>query len=308
MSFIQNIDWQSLLSPDSLWAFLYVFLYAVAGLILLRVVILIVKRVLKRRTTAQVTMLATKGINYTGIAIIVTLVLVELGVNLAPILGAAGIVGLAVGIASQASLSNIISGLFLVSEKPFEIGDIIKTGETTGVVVSIDLLSVKIRTFDNLFIRVPNERLANTELTNITRYPIRRMNFTLTLSYEEDMGRVEALLREIALAEPLCLNEPEPIVLFRDYTDAGATVLFGIWFQKSDFVAVKNRVFSTIISRFREEGIRLPLGNRSLYPGDGQPFPVRIVAPDPDRASPDGAPPADILPGDQQLPPGAGAS
>lgn len=279
MAFLQEIDWQSVLNPESVWAVARVLILAVIGLVLLRVIVVVLRRILKRRTTAQVAMLVTKGINYVGLAVIITLVLVELGVNLAPILGAAGIVGLAVGIASQASLSNIISGLFLVSEKPFEIGDVIQTGETKGVVDSIDLLSVKIRTFDNLFVRVPNERLASTQLTNITRYPIRRLDFQVTVPYTESLHAIQDLLKSIATDEPLCLSEPEPIVLFTDFTDSGARVLLGVWFQKTDFIQVKNTVSAAIVERFGAEGIRLPTGPRVLEPS-GAPFPVQLVASD----------------------------
>ena len=278
MTFLQNIDWQNLLTRETIWSVAKVLIYAVVGMILLRVVVAIIRRILKRRTTAQVAMLVTKGINYVGIGIILTLVLVELGVNLAPILGAAGIVGLAIGIASQASLSNIISGLFLVSEKPFEIGDVISTGDTKGVVEAIDLLSVKIRTFDNLYVRVPNERLANAQLTNITRYPIRRLDLTVTVSYSEDLLRVQSVLRELAAAEPLCLNEPPPVVLFLEFGDIGAKILLGSWFQKSDFIELKNRISAAILARFRDEGIRVPVGPRSVT-SDADAFPIRIVDP-----------------------------
>jgi len=149
MTILQDIDWSTLVSPELVLDLLRVLAYAVVGLLGLRIIVIIVRRVIRRRATAQVTMLATKTISYLGIALIASLVLLELGVNLTPILGAAGIVGLAVGIASQASLSNMISGLFLVSEKPFAVGDVIRTAETVGVVESIDLLSVKIRTLDN---------------------------------------------------------------------------------------------------------------------------------------------------------------
>ena len=284
MTFLQEIDWQNLLTPDTIWSLAKVLLYAVVGMILLRMTVVIIRRILKRRTTAQVAMLVTKGINYVGIGLIVMLVLVELGVNLAPILGAAGIVGLAVGLASQASLSNIISGLFLVSEKPFEIGDVIKTADTVGVVDSIDLLSVKLRTFDNLFIRVPNEQLANTQLTNITRYPIRRLDFSVAVPYSEDLQRVQSVLCELAEAEPLCLNEPAPIVLFSDFRDAGATVVLGVWFQKSDFIVVKNRIFTAIVARFQAENIDIPVGYRSLQTDkNADPFPIRIVNPIPNN-------------------------
>jgi len=284
VAFLQEIDWQNLLTPDAIWSLAKVLLFAVVGIIILRMTVVIIRRVLKRRTTAQVAMLVTKGINYVGIGLIVTLVLVELGVNLAPILGAAGIVGLAVGIASQASLSNIISGIFLVSEKPFEIGDVIKTADTVGVVDSIDLLSVKLRTFDNLFIRVPNEQLANRQLTNITRYPIRRLDFSVTVAYSEEMQRVQSVLRELAEAEPLCLNEPAPIVLFSDFGDTGAKVTLGVWFQKSDFIVVKNLIFTAIATRFQEAGITIPAGHRSLgLDKSADPFPIRIVNPIPDK-------------------------
>ena len=286
MTFLQNVDWQNLMSPESLWAILRVAIFAVAGLLLLRIVVVVVRRLLKRKTTAQVAMLVTKGINYVGIGVIVTLVLVELGVNLAPILGAAGIVGLAVGIASQASLSNIISGLFLVSEKPFEIGDVVKTGETTGIVESIDLLSVKIRTFDNLFIRVPNERLASNQLTNITRYPIRRLDFKITLPFNVELSRVQDLLSQIATQEPLCLAEPAPLVLFTDFSDSGFQVLFGVWFQKSDFLLVKNKISGAILSRFDAEGIRFPAGVRTIQ-GTDRPISLQIVSPEVPKEGPD---------------------
>ena len=117
-------------------------------------------------------------------------VLGELGVKLTALLGAAGIVGIAVGFASQTSVSNIISGLFLISEKPFAIGDVLKVGGTTGIIQSIDLLSIKIRTFDNLFVRIPNEKILSSEVTNITRFPIRRMDIVFQVDYGQDLARV----------------------------------------------------------------------------------------------------------------------
>jgi small-conductance mechanosensitive channel len=226
-------------------------------------------------------MLVTKGLNYTGFALIAAFVLLGLGVNLAPILGAAGILGLAVGIASQASLSNVISGLFLVSEKPFEVGDVVTIGDTTGVVDSIDLLSAKIRTFNNLYVRVPNEKIASSQLTNVTRYPIRRMDFTITVAYSSDLVKVKEILTDIAKDNVLCLEEPQPIVLYLDFTKRGCSILFGVWFQKPDFIAVKNEVFTAIKTRFDEADIQLAIPPRTLS-GDpeSEPVSIRLVAPE----------------------------
>jgi hypothetical protein len=81
----------------------------------------------------------------------------QAGLKLGVLPGAAGILTVAIGFASQTSASNLISGLFVIAERPFVVGDIIRVAETTGEVLSVDLLSVKIRTFDNLYVRIPNE-------------------------------------------------------------------------------------------------------------------------------------------------------
>lgn len=256
MAFLRDFDITTLVSADRLIDVVRALLIAVLGFIVLRVTIVVTRRLLRRRSTAQVTMLVTKAINYTGIAIIGSILLVQLGVNLTPILGAAGIVGLAVGIASQASLSNIISGLFLVSEKPFAIGDAIRIGDTLGVVESIDLLSVKIRTFDNLFVRVPNEKLAGTQLTNITRYPIRRLDIKFVVPFDTDLKIVSDLLSEIAAANADCLQEPAPLILPDQYLDYGTQMLFGVWFVKDDFLKVKRDLHTAISTRFTEHGIQ----------------------------------------------------
>jgi small-conductance mechanosensitive channel len=209
-------------------------------------------------------MIARKAVTYTGFFLVLMAVLGELGVKLTALLGAAGIVGIAVGFASQTSVSNIISGLFLISEKPFAIGDVIKIGSTTGIIQSIDLLSVKIRTFDNTFVRIPNEKILSSEVTNITRFPIRRMDITFQVSYEENLDRVREVLGDIARANPWCLDEPAPVVVLSDFKDSGIDVLFGLWFAKADFLDLKNSIMQDILARFRAEGISIPYPHREL--------------------------------------------
>jgi small-conductance mechanosensitive channel len=291
MAILQDIDWSELVTVDLIVGLAIVLSFAIGALIALRVVVFIVRRILRRRTTAQVTMLVTKSISYAGIVVIVSIVLLEMGVNLTPLLGAAGIVGLAVGIASQTSLSNMISGLFLVSEKPFSVGDVIRTGDTAGIVESIDLLSVKIRTFDNLFIRVPNEKLAESQLTNVTRFPIRRFDIRLVVPFRTDLSRVSELLLDIARQNPNCLQEPAPLFVPDTFLEYGVQILFGVWFVKTDFLKVKGEVYSAILTRFAEEGIRFAVPERRLSSGtegdDSLAVDARIAAPK-DEDSSDG--------------------
>lgn len=207
----------------------------------------------------------------------------HLGFSLSVLLGAAGILTVAIGFASQTSASNLISGLFLVAEKPFQLGDIIKVGTTTGEVLSIDLLSVKLRTFDNLFVRIPNESLIKTEVTNMTRFPIRRFDLLLGVAYREDIAQVREVLKAVADKNPLCLDEPEPLFLFTGFGESSLNIQFSVWTKRENFRDFRNQLQEDIKLAFDAAGIEIPFPHRTLYSGsETEPFPVRVVS-DPEK-------------------------
>ena len=103
---------------------------------------LLIRKLLWKNLNKQTKFIINRFVLYTGIVIIILLVLDQLQIKITALLGAAGVLGIVLGIASQASIGNIVSGLFIISEKTFEIGDLIRVGDKTGVVYSIDLLSV----------------------------------------------------------------------------------------------------------------------------------------------------------------------
>jgi small-conductance mechanosensitive channel len=204
-------------------------------------------------------------------------VLRELGFSLTPLLGAAGIMGVALGFASQTSVSNIISGFFLLAEEPFKVGDVITVGDVTGSVLTIDMLSVKIRTFDNKMVRIPNETLVKAQFTNVTRFPIRRVDIPVGVAYREDIGRVREVLLEVAEANPNVLMEPAPMVMFSGYGASSIDFNFAVWAQREQWLAVKNSVTEEVKRRLDAEGIEIPFPHVSLYTGSlSEPFPIRI--------------------------------
>ncbi len=250
----------------------------IIGLPLLKLFSILVTRTVRKRFTAQNSMLASKLVFYGGISVLFIMILQELGFSLAALLGAAGIAGLALGFASQTSLSNLISGLFLISEKPFQIGDIIRVGDTAGAVLSIDLLSVKLRKFDNTFVRIPNETLVKTELTNITRFPIRRFDLNLSVAYREDIKRTIEVLHAVADSNTYVLDEPEPLIAFSGFGESGLEIFFGVWFVKTDFMVLRETLLPAIKERLDAEGIEIPFPHRTLYTGSmTEPFPIKMV-------------------------------
>ncbi|UCE04974.1 MAG: mechanosensitive ion channel family protein [bacterium] len=237
-----------------------------------------IKKYTSKKFSAQQGMIFSKAILYTGVTLILISILREMGFKLTTLLGAAGIIGIAIGFASQTSVSNIISGLFLIAEKPFEVNDIITIGNNTGVVLSIDILSVKLRTFDNKFVRIPNETIIKTEVTNITRFPIRRVDINIGVAYKEDIARVRKILLDVAFKNPLCLNEPEPLVIFSGFGNSSLDLLLLVWAVKKDWLTLKNSITEEIKQRFDEEDIEIPFPHLSLYSGSvTQPIPVSII-------------------------------
>jgi small-conductance mechanosensitive channel len=231
-----------------------------------------------RNSTPQRGMIIGKLIFYVGVAIILVSTMTELGFSLAPLLGAAGILGIALGFASQTSVSNVISGFFLMAEQPFVVDDVIQVGATTGRVLSIDMMSVKLRTFDNRFVRIPNETIVKSEVVTVTRFPIRRLDTVVGVAYKEDIRVVRELLLDVAARNPLALMEPEPLVIFQGYGESSIDFLFAVWTTRENFLPLRNSISEEVKRRFDEEGIEIPFPHRTLYVGsETGPLTVQVI-------------------------------
>lgn len=225
--------------------------------------------------------LLRRAIFYTIMILMFISALRELGFDLSVILGAAGILSVAIGFASQTSASNLISGLFLMIERPFSIGDVIRVEQTTGEVISIDLLSVKIRTHDNLYVRVPNESMIKTQVTTLTRFPIRRADLTLGIAYKEDIEKVRTILMSIADENAQCLTEPKPLFIILGFGTSSVDIQFSVWAKRENFLSLKNEMYRQIKEAFDDNGIEIPFPHVSLYTGQQTtPIPISLVTKD----------------------------
>jgi small-conductance mechanosensitive channel len=264
-------------NSETIDKFIRILFILVAGVGSLHLISFMVKRSLYKHLSRQSMMLVLRTIIYTGYIGLVLIVIRELNYDLTALFGAAGVVGIVIGVASQTSIGNIISGLFLVSEKSFELGDVVRIGDKTGTVYSIDLLSIKVKTFDNVLIRIPNQTVISTELVNVTKFPIRRLDFQIGVAYKEDLRKVKTVLENVARNNPLCLEEPEPIIIFKEFGSSSINITFGIWFEKANYLAVKNSVFIEIKEAFDCEGIEIPFPHVSIYAGEAsKPITVKI--------------------------------
>lgn len=240
------------------------FLFFLLGIIFLRIVSQILLRSFAKGLREQTREIFRKVFLYTGTAVLFVSVLNATGVSVSGLLGAAGVLGIAIGIASQTSLSNIISGFFLVSERYFEIGDVLRVGDQVGTVYSVDLLSIKIRTFDNVLLRIPNQNLLEQTITNITRFPVRRLDFIITIPITQSIEKSLEALRVSARQCALALEEPEPIVMVKEQSIHGWAILLGVWFERPNTVMVRNSVTSAVQELFRVRGLKIQTATISV--------------------------------------------
>ncbi|MBW4935724.1 mechanosensitive ion channel family protein [Marinobacter sp. F4206] len=253
----------------------------VLGVVLASLAARSVSRFMEQRSTRHHTVMVRRLVFYLIALLFAIAALREAGFSLDVVLGAAGILTIAIGFASQTSASNMISGLFLLVEKPFEIGDVIEVDATVGEVVGIDMLSVKLRTPDNLYVRIPNETLIKTRVVNRSRFPIRRLDLTVGIAYAEDVERVEALLLRLAEKNPVCLEEPKPFVLVTAFGPSSVDLQFSFWVPKDKVLDGRSSIMVAIKKALDREGVEIPFPHTSVYAGShSEPFRVQLLGPE----------------------------
>lgn len=201
-----------------------------------------IREYLSNRYTPQRGMIFGKVVQYGGTVLLIFTILKEVGFDLTPLLGAAGILGIAIGFASQTSVSNVICGIFLIIEESFLVDDTVQVDNIIGQVLSIDILSVKLRTFDNQYVRIPNEIMLKSRVINLTRFPIRRMELKFTLPLQKDMTQLNKQLTEIAYKDYRTLRQPEPFLDILNLTPTNIEIGFYVWCVREDYLELRKKV------------------------------------------------------------------
>jgi small-conductance mechanosensitive channel len=236
--------------------------YIVLGILLTLYLCRIVGNVSEKKLSAHHSQLLRRLTFYTGLTCSFIFPLTAAGVNIAGLLSAAGIaagiITAAVAFAAQTSISNFLSGVFLIAEKPFVVGDYVSANDILGEVLSIGLLSVKIRTKDNTFIRIPNEALLKAQFRNLSRFPIRRVDIKLRVSFSEDLERIKKILMDVAGKNPLCLVSPAPEFSFIEFGEAAILLQFMVWGKQASFSLLQTQIQMEIQSAFKTHHIQLP--------------------------------------------------
>jgi len=194
------------------------------------------------------------------------LVLSLLGMDVTPLFALVGGASFILAFAMQETIANFFSGLMIMMNKPFDEGDYVDLeGFAEGTVQQTNLISTTISTVDNKIIAVPNNRVWNSVITNVTASATRRVDMIFGISYSDSIGHAIKLLEELVEAHPLALETPAPVICVGELADSSVNLLCRPWSKTEDYWELYWGMQQLVKERFDAEGISIPFPQRSVH-------------------------------------------
>lgn len=268
---------EKLITPDALIRYSEALLIFVVGYGMAKLGSSLIPRLYSSRLTEHGQMVLGKVFFYLVFLASFFSALSHTGVNLSALMAAAGVVTVAISFAAQTSVSNVISGIFLLFDRPFSLGDTIKVDLILGNVLSMGMLSSKVRTFDNLVVRIPNEVLLKSTITNYSLLNVRRIEIPVTVAHENNLFEVQELILKIARSYSDVLDEPEPVVLTDLIQDQGITLLVRVWVERTNYVTVRSELSTRITDALTTHHVKRPIMQRTVLITQQHPIKVTTV-------------------------------
>ncbi len=235
------------------------------SLLISKIITSYLKRALKHRLSKDYYKLFVKLIHTVIIFLVILSVLPLLGVNLAGLLVAGGIVALVIGFASQSTVSNLISGIFLMIDRTVKIGDSVNIGDVSGVIEDISIITTAVRTYDGLYVRLPNEKVFNTNITNYVINVARRFEYTIRIRHDHDAVKAMEIINDLIEKHPFALKDPTPTVYVDEIGENSIIIITKIWAPLTEWFNVKKDLLWKIKITMEDHGIEMSIPQREVW-------------------------------------------
>ena len=259
------MDWQAIWNSivnffkSNAWNILWFFVILVVGIIVIKIVLRLVKKLFSRtkieKMAQQFVVTILKFVLYLALILVL---LSQIGVEISGILTACSAVILAVGMALQNSISNVANGIIIISNKMFKKGDYIITGGVEGQVTDINFLFTTLITTDNKKITLPNSNILNGEVTNLGAYPTRRVDFMFSVAYETDVELVKKIVTDVMKSDGRVLLDPAPFCRLKVLGASSIDFAANCWCDNSDYWDVYYYVIENVYNEFKRNNVSIP--------------------------------------------------
>lgn len=252
--------------------FLLVVVTIIGTVLIAKVATIYFRRSLKEKISKDHLDIILKVVYYSIIIIaIVFFVFPIIGVEPSGLLVAGGVVGLVIGFASQSIVGNLISGFFLMIERPIKVGNQVNIGGNSGWVEDISIISTIIRTYDGLYVRIPNEKVFTSSITNYVAHVARRFEYMVGIRYSDDADEAISIIKKLIESHPFTLKSPGPLVFVDNLGDNAVNITVKIWAPTTNWYGVKTEILWKIKKTLEENGIEIAFPQRVVWFANDQP-------------------------------------
>ena len=176
-----------------------------------------------------------------------------------------GVIGVALSLSLQGSLSNLAGGITVMVSRPFAVGDYVEAGGVSGTVNEIGLIYTKLKTIDNKIIFIPNGEISGEKIVNYNKQEQRRVDLTFTVSYEAEPEKVKEIMRQVIGAHPKALFTPEPFVRTTSLGESSVGYTLRVWCATEDYWTLYYDLLEQVRAAFDREGVELTYNHLNVH-------------------------------------------
>lgn len=221
----------------------------------------------RRKVDPAIQSFAKSLVNILMMILLVISVVSALGVNTTSFAALLASGGVAVGMALSGNLQNLAGGIVILLFRPFKVGDYIEAQGTGGTVSEIQIFHTILTTPDNKKIFLPNGALSSGNITNYSKESLRRVDFTVSVEYGEDIDKVRKVLKDILDKDERVLQEPAPVIVLGALAESSVNMTVRVWVKSEDYWNVFFQTNETIYNEFNRQGINFPYPQLTIHQG-----------------------------------------
>ncbi len=269
---VVNMDYREFFTGilnDAVWILLKLLLavaiYMIGRWIVRRIVQLLDVAFERRKVDISLRMFVRNAVKVVFMLLLILIVAQTLGVNVTSVIALFSAATLAIGMALSGTAQNFAGGVMILVMKPYRVGDFISAQGQSGTVREIKLFSTVITTGDNQTIYIPNNAIATAIIDNYSTADLRRVDWTIGISYGDDVDAARKALLEILASDTRILAQPAPVVWVAELADSAVNLTVRAWTRNADYWDVFFQNNERFYKRLPEHGINFPFPQVDLH-------------------------------------------